>query len=98
MISFDATKAEALVILEIAERWQRMARQYGHDRDKLHVIMDVTAVHANGTPLRLDDLLAADDFNFMHDLAGIENYLDRDTGQLTGCFLPRFSKPQSEAA
>jgi len=54
--------------------------------------MDVSAVHANGNPLRLEDLLHADDFNFAHDMSGICNCLDRNTGKLTRNFLPRFSR------
>ncbi len=57
--------------------------------------MDVSATHANGNPLRLADLLAADDFNFAHDLSGICNCLDRNTGKLTNNFRPRFSQPAS---
>lgn len=54
--------------------------------------MDVIAVHMNGRPLRLEALLAADDFNFAHDVFGIRRHLDRDTGELTQCFVPRFSR------
>lgn len=53
--------------------------------------MDITATHLNGCPLRLSELLYADDFNFLHDITGIFNHLDRSNGQLSNCFLPRFS-------
>lgn len=53
--------------------------------------MDIRACHANGTPLRLEELLRADDGNFGHDVFGIRRYIDRTTGQLTDCFLPRFT-------
>jgi predicted Zn-dependent protease with MMP-like domain len=58
--------------------------------DKMSTMMDIQASHALN-PLRLDDLLAADDFNFAHDIYGIANHIDRDTGELTDCFLPRFT-------
>ena len=38
-----------------------------------------------------DELLDADDFNFKHDLSGIQNCIDRKTGQLTRNFRPRFA-------
>lgn len=60
--------------------------------------MDLTAVHANGNPMRLADLLAADDFNFAHDIVGISRFLDRNTGRLTDCFSPRFSARELAAA
>jgi hypothetical protein len=56
-------------------------------------MMDITAIHCNGTPLRLADLAAADDFGFFHDVYGINRHIDRDTGTLTGFFLPRFCAP-----
>lgn len=33
--------------------------------------------------------LAADDFNFWHDINGIQRNLDRQTGRLQNRFLPR---------
>jgi hypothetical protein len=62
--------------------------------NKMGLTMDITACHANGNPLRLDDLLAADRLNFAHDVFGIQDHLDRKTGKLRDCFLPRFSQPQ----
>jgi len=53
--------------------------------------MDVTACHANGNKLDLAGLLAADDFNFSHDVFGIYRHIDRDTGKLGNCFRPRYS-------
>lgn len=52
--------------------------------------MDISATHVH-CPLRLADLLAADDFNFAHDLSGIRRHLNRRTGKLEHFFLPRFA-------
>lgn len=94
-VSFKVGRDEFDIISKIVDRawaigWLR--RSY-HQRMDMH--MDVTAVHANGNPLRLDDLLNADDFNFAHDMSGICNCLDRDTGKLTKGFSPRFSQPEA---
>lgn len=94
-ISFNTSRHEFDLIAKIVDRawgidWLR--RSY-HQRMDMH--MDVSAVHANGNPLRLEGLLAADDFNFAHDMSGICNCLDRDTGKLTKGFSPRFSQPQA---
>lgn len=71
-------------------------------RDSYHaqidLRMDVVACHANGNPLRLNDLLVADDFNFLHDISGICRHLNRETGALGDGFSPRFSQRQKEAA
>ncbi len=53
--------------------------------------MDITAAHRNGCPLKLDELLKAEDFDFAHDVFGIRRYINRKTGKLENCFLPRFS-------
>lgn len=54
--------------------------------------MDITACHNNGCPLDLEKLFAADDLDFAHDVFGIARHIDRDSGRVGGCFLPRFYK------
>lgn len=56
----------------------------------VEIMLDLAAVHFH-TPLRLEALLAADDFNFAHDMGGIAVNLNRNTGELMNCFLPRFA-------
>lgn len=51
--------------------------------------MDLTACHANGCPLDFDKLSKFDDFNMAHDILLIERHIDRSTGKLGDCFLPR---------
>ena len=80
MISFKATVKDREIIKQIAIR-----------ADYKDVAMDITACHLNGNPLRLQDLLDSDDFNFFHDIYGIRNCLNRETGKIDGMFLPRFS-------
>lgn len=58
---------------------------------RMDVAMDLSAVHAT-RPLRLAELANADDFNFAHDMVGIARHLDRETGELGGCFVPRFAR------
>lgn len=91
MISFDCTEKEHSTISKIAARAVQMAAKHGIEYDIIDAEMDITATHANGTPLRLDALLAADEFNFAHDVFGIRGTLDRKTGKLTNNFSPRFS-------
>lgn len=57
----------------------------------INLEMDLIACHLNGNPLKLKELLAADDFNFVHDLAGISRHINRETGALEDCFSPRYS-------
>ena len=90
MISFNTTDDDARLIFAIAKRAKSLCakpRQF----DSLAFVMDVTACHANGCPLKLAEWLAADDFNFLHDAAGIQRHIDRTTGKLGDCFWPRFA-------
>lgn len=63
----------------------------GKMNNRINIKMDITACHASGTPLRLEALADADNFNFAHDVFGIRDHLDRDTGELTDCFCPRYA-------
>jgi hypothetical protein len=87
-VIFGATAAEYRIISQIAKR------AYEISNGALAVMdtaMDLDACHSNGCPLHLADLLAADDFNFAHDVFGIRRHLDRRTGKLGDCFVPRFA-------
>jgi hypothetical protein len=87
-IDFDVTRDEQVLILAIVKRAKRMdlIRAKPLDLD-----MDLCATHRNGNPLRLKALLDADDFNFAHDVCGIQQNIDRETGEMMNCFLPRFT-------
>lgn len=90
MVSFKVSTDDAALIDAIVKRaWTHKAvRDY---TDRLSLSMDITATHANGNPLRLAELLEADDFNFTHDVYGILRHINRDNGNLEGFFLPRFT-------
>jgi hypothetical protein len=67
---------------------------------RINLVMDLSAADGvNGNaPLDWARLLAADDFNFMHDVGGISRHMDRDTGKLGDLFVPRFTLKQHIAA
>ena len=88
MLSFTTTRKDTATIALIVRRAMKELK----DRDtSLHLMMDISAVHANGCKLDLDALLKADDANFMHDIMGIRTHLNRETGKLMDCFVPRFA-------
>ena len=89
--SFSVDGKDYDTIHAIAKRAAKLADKAGFVYPLLDADMDITATHANGNPLRLKDLLAADDNNFSHDVFGIRRHLDRNTGKLGGFFLPRYS-------
>lgn len=88
----DAARDHALeVIKKIAARAVHVYAQHDVRADEVTIIMDLTACHMHGQKLRLEDLLAADDFNLIHDVGGINRHLDRKTYMLMDGFSPRFS-------
>lgn len=76
-------------ILDRAEALCR-ARQLPYDRFSLD--LDLAATQAL-MPLRLADLLAAPDAEFLHEIQGITRCLNRLTGRLNDHFVPRFADP-----
>ena len=98
-VSFSVCRSDAQLISEIADRAFTLCKKHNiRSITRLDIEMDVTAVHANGCPLRLVDLLEADGFNFTHDIFGINRHLDRETGKLDGRFFPRFHERTKSVA
>lgn len=87
-VSFTISKSDSAIIRKIVDR---AVEELGFE-DRMTLTMDITAAHANGNPLRLTKFLLADAFNFAHDIYGISNCMNRETGQFDKHFSPRFSK------
>jgi hypothetical protein len=87
--TFEASKTEYKFAAKIAKRAVELGAKSGVKVDYTTMEMDIIACHVNGCPLDLEKLLGADDFNFSHDVFGIRRHIDRETGELGNCFLPR---------
>lgn len=85
------TKKQRELIKKIYERAKKMDIIHPSD-DMTDVMMDLesAALHFN---LRLEDMLNANDFNFVHDFIGISNNIERDEFPCKnfGWFVPRFA-------
>lgn len=90
--------AETRTIGLIADRAILVYAKHDVRVDRLDVLMDLSACHFYAQRLRLDDLLAADDFNFLHDVGGISRHLDRENYVLNDFFSPRFSERAAVAS
>jgi hypothetical protein len=91
---FEVSKYESYLINQIIKRVRIDADAGLYENEKfdwLSLTMDITACHANGCNLKLAELLTADDFDFVHDVFGIRRHINRMTGQLEDCFLPRYA-------
>jgi len=91
MINCDLQENDIPVVVAIAKRAVALSEKHGVKIDFVDTQMDIAATHLNGNPLNLQGLLKADDFNFALDIAGIGQHINRETGELENCFLPRFS-------
>ncbi len=96
MLQHSATRHEMEVMDKIVNRaWDMVKEGY---KDRLTFYMDLDVCHSNGCPLNFDKLLAFPDGDFYHDIWGIRNKIDRQTGKLTDCFLPRCAFGNADTA
>lgn len=78
---------EFLTIIKIVARAEKMEIDIGSHVTK---ILDMENARKQ-FHLRLDDMLAADDLDFAHDFTGIQASINRITGRIENCFVPRFA-------
>lgn len=85
-ISFKVSPEDATLIAAIERRvGERVARDARQD-----LVMDLTALQANAEPpYDLARLLSFPDHDFWHDVGGIRQNLNRETGALDNFFAPR---------
>lgn len=95
-ISFAVSKSDSTKLNAIADRAVSMAVAYDVEYSKPDALMDLTACHANGMPLDLDKLASAPEFDFAHDVFGIRRHINRETGAIENCFVPRCSMSQQQ--
>jgi hypothetical protein len=67
-------------------------QQLNQHPDKISLKMDLIATNNHVIKLDFRGLFEADDFNFTHDICGIQACLNRETGEMERCFLPRFGR------
>lgn len=61
--------------------------------DRLTLLMDLDCANDEFN-LNLEELYNADDFNFAHDIYGIQNNINRTTKKMGNLFVPRFANNQ----
>jgi len=95
----DVSRKELKTIADIADRAVQLYERLGVLSDNADlrfarggIVYEVLTVHTQIIPLRLDEMLEADDGNFGHDIAGIHRHLeDGKKPRLTDGFCPRFA-------
>lgn len=105
---FRISDADADLIEKIAKRFAAIVLEQGEPEEWPDVEADakfaLERCHARVCPLKLEKLLEADRFNFIHDVDGIGRRLNYVSGkgdtakyELSNCFLPRFAAPKARA-
>jgi hypothetical protein len=93
MLNWNSTIEDTRTISAIADRYIKFCQELtGVTPAKFKLIMDIEATNNNGCPLKLDELLNANGMDFIHDVTGIQSNINRETGKLENCFLPRYAK------
>jgi hypothetical protein len=89
-------RAETDLIKRIVDRAEQLARRFKQQTPRAAIVLDLVMAHRM-QPLDLKMLLAADDGNFAHDVFGIMRHIDRNSGVMRDCFVPRFARFQHES-
>lgn len=91
------TKTDEIFLMNrIMDRAFELNVGYTHGKNaRLTMFMDLENANQH-IPLDFEKLLAFDNFNFAHDICGIQAHMNRATGKIEDCFLPRCAKPSKE--
>lgn len=97
-LNWRISEEDGLLVKSIVRKYKRIVPKKDRhaDFEDLNLQMDIMACHMNGMPLDLAKLLAADPFNFLHDLSGISKNINRETGKIENHFLPRCALPAAK--
>lgn len=90
-LSFEVREAAHAVVLRA---WKiKAVRDFYEAREEeiRDLEFDLLVTHLK-CPLDFERLKTTDEFNLAHDVLGITRHLDRETGELRHCFLPRLHK------
>ena len=91
MIDFaNPTDDEQLFVGTIVAKYADLLDKNSIPYEKFGLEMDILRTHKL-LNLRLKEMANCDDGNFGHDVLGIYRHLNRQTGEMEDCFVPRFS-------
>ncbi len=97
-LNFNVSTYEGYLILRVAQRAMslgiRTHSRYALCTEEQQWVRDIVLCHNHGCPLMLAELLAASADEFTHDMIGIRDFLNRNTGKLEGIFHPRYALNQ----
>lgn len=84
------------VLVKILDRAEKLGVMSRTAYPRMTLLMDLENVDEE-IGLDFDKLLATDNYNFTHDIAGIQGHINRTSKTLENCFLPRCAKQKPKA-
>lgn len=97
MVTFNSTKEENTLILAVCDRLEGMGEivagtlvilgVYIPQYSRMDILMSLSAA-TSASKIDFEKLLTSGDEDFLHDVFGIVNHVDHDTGKLVD-FVPR---------
>jgi hypothetical protein len=94
--NWEITREDHDLLVQVADR--ALSELAGYPDDKHTLIMDLNACHANACALDFKGLLEAPLQDFSHDICGIRQHINRDTGKLEDFFTPRYARSNERLA
>ncbi len=91
MLKFKANLAQIKLIVLIAQRACKANKAIDFEK----ATMDLNVAHSSGNPLDFQKLLDFPEGDFNHDFYGIYANINRETGELDNCFVPRCSMDET---
>lgn len=100
-VNWKLGAAESAALREAVGRYVEVAKSMGVDVTnsvRVGVAMDLTECHLNGCPLDFDKMMTMGELDLAHDVGGIAQHLDRNTGKLKDGFVPRCAMDRAGGA
>lgn len=85
------TKTDDL-IEAIVDRARPLFSDLGVNYSRMNIWMDLEAANRD-IPIDFERLLHSDLGTFGHDIGGIRRFLNRETGKIEQCFMPKTARP-----
>lgn len=92
MVRLDCGVMDTHKILAITDRYLSCSKEEEiSSSSRIAVSLSLISCHANGTPLDLDGLLAANQEDLVRDVEGIVDNINIKTGELENGWLPQYT-------
>lgn len=94
-LNFNCSPNDMALIVKCGARCYDIVHNgHGVECDAMLQAMNLAAVHCNGRPMKLLQLLMADNSDFIRDMGNIHHFLNTETGKLPDSLKLIFEEPR----